>query len=35
MQNYKNRKEEYEEEGWYLRSDNNGWRPVQSLSDVD
>jgi len=25
---YQNNKKQYEDEGWYLRNDNNGWRPV-------
>jgi hypothetical protein len=26
---YQRNRKEYESEGWYLRSDNNGWRPVR------
>jgi hypothetical protein len=25
---YQVNRKEYENEGWYLRNDNNGWRPV-------
>lgn len=28
---YQLNKKEYENEGWYLRNDNNGWRPVQNI----
>lgn len=27
---YQRNRKDYENEGWYLRSDNNGWRPVQT-----
>ena len=25
---YQKNRKEYENEGWYLRNDNNGWRPI-------
>lgn len=28
MSDYQKNRREYENEGWYLRSDNNGWRPI-------
>jgi hypothetical protein len=28
---YQRNRKEYESEGWYLRSDNNGWRPVRRV----
>lgn len=28
LSEYQRNRKEYESEGWYLRSDNNGWRPI-------
>jgi hypothetical protein len=32
---YQRNRKEYENEGWYLRSDNNGWRPVRHCLTLD
>lgn len=32
---YQRNRKEYENEGWYLRSDNNGWRPVCYVIMID